>query len=49
VASDHAEHHPHRRAGVFVTIPAMLGLLPGPYAILAWVEAGLLILIDGLV
>ncbi len=36
-------------AGVFVTIPDMLGKLPGPYALLAWVAAGLLILLDGLV
>ena len=27
-------------AGIFVTIPIMLGLLPGPYAVLAWVAAG---------
>jgi amino acid transporter len=36
-------------AGVFATIPAMLGLLPGPYAILAWAGAGLLIILDGMV
>src|ERR1700736_4537867 len=36
-------------AGVFVTIPLMLGKLPGPYALLGWVGAGLLILLDGLV
>jgi amino acid transporter len=36
-------------AGVFVTIPPMLGVLPGPYALLGWVGAGLLILVDGLV
>ncbi len=36
-------------AGVFVTIPAMLGKLPGPYALLAWLVAGILILVDGLV
>ncbi len=36
-------------AGVFVTIPGMLGYLPGPYALLGWLAAGGLILIDGLV
>src|ERR1041384_5314849 len=36
-------------AGVFVTIPAMLGLLPGPYALLAWIVGGLLILFDGMI
>jgi amino acid transporter len=36
-------------AGVFVTIPPMLGKLPGPYALLGWLGAGLLILVDGLV
>jgi amino acid transporter len=36
-------------AGVFVTIPPMLGLLPGPYALLGWLAAGALILVDGLV
>ena len=36
-------------AGVFATIPAMLGLLPGPYALIAWLGAGLLVLMDGLV
>ena len=36
-------------AGVFATIPAMLGLLPGPYALLAWAGAGLIILMDGMV
>jgi amino acid transporter len=36
-------------AGVFITIPFMLGQLPGPYALLGWVGAGLLILADGLV
>ena len=29
-------------AGVFITIPLMLGKLPGPYAILGWVAAGVL-------
>src|ERR1700726_3543805 len=36
-------------AGVFITIPLMLGKLPGPYAVLGWLGAGLLILIDGLI
>src|SRR5438445_9180777 len=36
-------------AGVFVTIPPMLGLLPGPYALLGWLAAGALILVDGLI
>jgi amino acid transporter len=36
-------------AGVFATIPSMLHELPGPYALLAWVGAGLLVLMDGLV
>jgi basic amino acid/polyamine antiporter, APA family len=36
-------------AGVFVTIPLMLGQLPGPYALLGWLGAGALILVDGLV
>src|SRR5260370_24589628 len=36
-------------AGVFATIPLMLGKLPGPYALLAWVAAGLLIFFDGLI
>src|SRR5262249_25518672 len=36
-------------AGVFITIPLMLGKLPGPYALLGWLAAGLLILVDGLV
>jgi basic amino acid/polyamine antiporter, APA family len=36
-------------AGVFATIPTMIGLLPGPYALLAWVAAGLLIVMDGMV
>jgi amino acid transporter len=36
-------------AGVFVTIPPMLGLLPGPYALLGWLGAGALILVDGLI
>src|SRR3954452_8851489 len=36
-------------AGVFVTIPLMLKELPGPYALLPWLAAGLLILIDGMI
>ena len=36
-------------AGVFVTIPPLLGLLPGPYALLAWVVGGALVLIDGMI
>jgi amino acid transporter len=36
-------------AGVFATIPLMLVQVPGPYALLGWVGAGALILIDGLV
>src|SRR5689334_4390772 len=36
-------------AGVFVTTPPMLGLLPGAYALLGWLAAGALILVDGLV
>src|SRR5438477_1425370 len=36
-------------AGVFVTIPYMLLKLPGPYALLGWLGAGLLILVDGLI
>jgi len=36
-------------AGVFVIIPPMLGVLPGPYALLGWLGAGALILVDGLV
>jgi hypothetical protein len=34
-------------AGVFVTIPLMLGKLPGPYALLGWLVAGGLMLVDG--
>jgi amino acid transporter len=34
-------------AGVFITIPLILKHLPGPYAILAWLAAGALILVDG--
>ncbi len=36
-------------AGVFATIPFMLVALPGPYALLGWVCAGLLILVDSTV
>jgi amino acid transporter len=36
-------------AGVFVTVPLMLGKLPGPYALLGWLAAGVLMLMDGLV
>jgi amino acid transporter len=36
-------------AGVFVTVPLLLTKLPGPYAVLGWLAAGLLILADGLV
>src|SRR3954464_8016735 len=36
-------------AGVFATIPMILGVLPGPYALLAWLVAGVLILFDSLI
>src|SRR5229473_2148323 len=36
-------------AGAFVTIPLMLRELPGPYALLGWVAAGGLMLVDGLI
>ena len=36
-------------AGVFVTIPLMLAHLPGPLALLGWVAAGFLILLDGMI
>jgi amino acid transporter len=36
-------------AGVFMTIPLMLKQLPGPYAILGWVFAGAVMLVDGLI
>jgi amino acid transporter len=36
-------------AGVFATIPHILQKLPGPYALLPWLAAGLLILLDGMV
>jgi amino acid transporter len=36
-------------AGVFITIPYMLTKLPGPYALLGWIGAGALMVVDGLV
>jgi amino acid transporter len=36
-------------AGVFITVPLMLQKLPGPYALLGWLAAGVLILLDGLI
>src|SRR5688572_6441130 len=36
-------------AGVFATVPFILGVLPGAYALLAWLVAGVLILFDGMV
>jgi amino acid transporter len=36
-------------AGVFVTIPFMLREMPGPYALLGWLAAGALILVDSLI
>jgi amino acid transporter len=36
-------------AGVFITIPLMLLKLPGPYALLGWVVAGVLMLFDSLI
>jgi amino acid transporter len=36
-------------AGVFITIPLMLKVLPGPYALLGWLAAGVLILVDSLI
>jgi amino acid transporter len=36
-------------AGVFITIPFMLKELPGPAALLGWLVAGALILVDGLI
>ena len=33
-------------AGVFITIPLMLQVLPGPYALLGWLGAGALILVE---
>jgi amino acid transporter len=36
-------------AGVFITIPLMLAILPGPYALLGWLAAGALVLVDSLI
>lgn len=36
-------------AGVFVTVPLMLKELPGPYALLGWLAAGALMLVDGMI
>jgi amino acid transporter len=36
-------------AGVFATIPLIMGHLPGQYALLAWLVAGALILVDGMI
>jgi amino acid transporter len=36
-------------AGIFITIPFMLDSLPGPWALLGWVAAGVLVLLDSLV
>src|SRR5437764_12913547 len=36
-------------AGVFATIPLILGVLPGASALLAWLVAGVLILLDGMI
>src|SRR6516165_1794854 len=36
-------------AGIFVTIPLMLKELPGPYALLGWLGAGVLMLVDGFI
>lgn len=36
-------------AGVFITIPLMLQALPGPYILLGWLAAGLLMMVDGLI
>ncbi|MFO0936997.1 MAG: APC family permease [Gemmataceae bacterium] len=36
-------------AGVFATIPLILGVLPGAYGLLAWLVAGVLIFCDGLI
>src|SRR5713101_2534779 len=36
-------------AGVFLTIPYMLGELPGPYALLGWLAAGALMILDGMI
>lgn len=36
-------------AGIFITIPLMLARLPGPYAVLGWLAAGVLMLVDGMI
>src|SRR2546425_10824112 len=36
-------------AGVFITIPFMLKVLPGPYALLGWVAAGAVMIFDSLI
>lgn len=36
-------------AGVFATVPMIIADLPGAYALLAWIVAGVLILADGMV
>jgi amino acid transporter len=36
-------------AGIFATIPLMLRHLPGPYALLGWICAGVLVLLDSLI
>lgn len=36
-------------AGVFLAVPFMLKELPGPWALLGWLVAGALILVDGLI
>src|SRR6267143_4208781 len=36
-------------AGVFITIPLMLKELPGPYALLGWIGAGAVMLVDSLI
>src|SRR3974377_1836975 len=36
-------------AGVFATIPIILGVLPAAYALLAWLVAGVLILADSMI
>jgi len=36
-------------AGVFITIPLMINVLPGPFAALGWLAAGGLMLVDGLI
>src|SRR5437588_3435677 len=36
-------------AGVFATIPLILGVLPAAYGLLAWLVAGVLIIFDGMI